>query len=951
MLDTLLDWIKSVLRSRLFPIVLIFLALFSVLVYRLFNLQIVESEEITSESIYRRTETRELKSSRGNIYDCNGVLLAYNKLSYSITMVDTGEYEDNASMNAVIDKLIRIIENYGGSFVSDFGIKLDSEGDLVYTVSDNALLRFKKDVYSISSGETLSDEQVAASAEEVFDFLCHDMGQNSPQFDISKSYSTEEALKILKVRYALFMNRYKIRSEYIPITIATNVSRKAVAAIEENHAIMPGIEVKEETHRVYSNDKAMSQIIGYTATISSDMLAEMEEKGENDYNSTDQIGRSGVELQFEEQLRGDKGYQTVTVDENSRVVEIQDEKEPVAGNDLYLTIDSELQSACYRILEKKIAGILLSKIVNSTSTGSKGTSADNITIPIYDVYFALINNNTIDATRFGRKDASTLEQQIYAKYVTRRKEVFDRLDRYMAYGSKIKNTDVSEEMMEYLEYAYTYLMNQSVLLTSKIDGSDTMFNAYVENQVSLSEFLQYALNHQWIDLSKLNIGDEFYTSEELYQRLLDYTQKGLKKDSEFTKKIYHDLVYSYKLSGKEICLLLFEQGVLEYNEGEIRALETGTVSPYSFIINKIRTLKITPGQLALAPCSGSIVVTDVNTGDVKALVSYPGYDNNKMANTIDADYSEKLYKDLAFPWLNRATQQQTAPGSTYKMLSSIASLEEGITTADEVIDDKGEFDKIEPPPHCWKTGGHGKIRLQHAIGVSCNFFFYEMGYRMGLESTGKYNSDLGLKKLAKYASMFGFDEKSGVEIPESEPKLSDTDSVRSAIGQGSNNFAPVQISRYVTAIANRGTVYDLTLVDKIQDYKGKLVEDNKAEVRNKVTIPTSEWNLVHTGMYEVLYGEDSTISSIFKDYKIKIAGKTGTAEQTVDYPNHALFVSFAPYKNPQISVTAVIPNGYASTNAADTAFDVYRYYFDKDAASDIMTEEADMPVASSGRTD
>lgn len=950
MLDTILDGIKNILKSRFFPIALVFLSLFSILVYRLFELQIVDSKEIVAESNYRRTETLEKKSSRGNIYDCNGVLLAYNKLSYSVTMIDTGEYEDNASMNEVLNKLIRIIEAYGGSFVSDFGIKLDSDGELVFTLKDESLLRFKKDVYSIASDETLTDEQIASTASEVFDFLCHDMGQNSPKFDISNSYTTEEALKILKIRYALFMNRYK---KGTPITIATNISRKAVAAIEENHSIMPGIEISEETHRVYCNDPSLSQILGYTATISSDMLEQ--QKDENSpYTATDQIGRSGIELQYEEVLRGEKGYQIVTVNENNRIVEIQEEKEPVAGNDIYLTIDSELQTACYRILEKKIAGILLSKIVNSTSTGSKGTSADNITIPIYDVYFALINNNVIDPAHFTQKDASDLEKQVYSKYVEKRKSVFERLNRYLAYGSKTRNTDVSKEMMEYLEYVYTFLMKQEVLKTDAINGDDPVFRSYIDNEISLSEFLQYALANpeKWIDLSKLNIGDEFYTTEELYEKLMEYTQKGLKKDSIFTKKLYYYLIYSYKLSGKEICLLLFDQGVLEYNEGEVRALTSGSVSAYSFIINKIRTLKITPGQLALAPCSGSIVVTDVNTGDVKAMVSYPGYDNNRMANTIDADYSEKLYQDLAYPWLNRTTQQQTAPGSTYKMISSIASLEEQIVTADELINDKGVFDKIEPPPHCWKTTGHGKISLSHAIGVSCNYFFYEMAYRMGMESSGKYNSDKGLKTLAKYAKLFGLDEKSGVELPEAEPKLSDTDAIRSAIGQGSNNFSPIQISRYVTTIANRGNCYDLTLIKKITDNQGKTIKENKAKLHNRIEIPESHWDLVHAGMYDVIYGKESTISSIFKDFKVKIAGKTGTAEQTVDYPNHALFVSFAPYKNPEICVTTVIPNGYASTNAAETAFHVYQYYFDKENSKELLSEEADDPtIYTSGVTD
>ncbi len=128
----------------------------------------------------------------------------------------------------------------------------------------------------------------------------------------------------------------------------------------------------------------------------------------------------------------------------------------------------------------------------------------------------------------------------------------------------------------------------------------------------------------------------------------------LKNDSKFDKILYKSLVYSYKLSGKEICLLLFDQGVIKYNKEEKSNLENDVISAYSFITDKIRTLEITPAQLALDPCSASVVVTDVNTGDVLAMVSYPSYDNNMLANKVDAAYYNKLNNDLTFPLNHRA---------------------------------------------------------------------------------------------------------------------------------------------------------------------------------------------------------------------------------------------------------------------------------------------------------
>ena len=160
---------------------------------------------------------------------------------------------------------------------------------------------------------------------------------------------------------------------------------------------------------------------------------------------------------------------------------------------------------------------------------------------------------------------------------------------------------------------------------------------------------------------------------------------------DFNKKIYKYLIYSYELTGKEICLLLFDQNVLKYKEEDVQALQYGTKSPYSFITSKIRKLEITPAQLALEPCSGSVVITDPNSGDTLACVSYPSYDNNRLANTVDSKYYASLINDKSLPLLNRATKQSTAPGSTFKTFSSIVALEEGVVGHNETIVDKVQF--------------------------------------------------------------------------------------------------------------------------------------------------------------------------------------------------------------------------------------------------------------------
>lgn len=921
MLDTLWNYLKGILKSRLLPMSIIFAALFLLLVHQIFVMQIINGEEYAQSASVTEEADRNLKSTRGNIYDSKGVLLAYDELSYSVTIEDIGLLTTNAEKNGMIYHLVKIIKENGGMLSTSFPIELDDSGEFNFTVEGSSLLRFKKEIYSLTASEKLSDEQIAITAKEMFEYIRYSEDIKSPRFLIDKSYSDEDALDIMSIRYELFMNRFK---KYVQSTIALNVNQQTVAAIKEASAELPGVEILQETHRVYNDSEYFAHILGYTGTISVEEYEALSKEEKEKYTITDQVGKKGLEQEFESYLHGTKGYETVIIDELYRVVDIKKRVEPVAGNDLYLTIDAKKQKKYYKILEKKIADILLANITNSMDYGSKGVSRDNIKIPIYEVYYALIENNIIDIGSFQSKNATGLEKKVYKKYKAKQKSVLKDLDRVMAADSKTSNKGAGSDLADYLDYIYSLLVKKEILISSAIDKDSQIYLDYTDNKASLSEFLQYALANSWIDLEQLNIGNEFFSTQELYEKLFEYIKELLKSDPAFGKKIYRTLIFNHTISGRDICLLLFDQGVIEYDEGSIEQLERGMVSAYDFMREKIKKLEITPGQLALEPCSGSIVVTDVNSGNVIALVSYPSYDNNKLANQVDSKYYSYLDASKAYPMMNRPLQANTAPGSTYKMVSAVAALEEGVVKIEETVTDKYEFDKIPEGPKCWTRHSHGKVDIVNAIQVSCNYFFYEMGYRLGGE---KYNSNTGLKKLKKYASMFGLDAKSGIELYESEPKISDEDSVRSAIGQGNNSFTPAQINRYITTVANRGTCYDLTVVDNIKDLDGNIILDNKAKIHNEVKISDSTWNAVHEGMYRVANGPLSSVSSIFKGMGVTVAGKTGTAQESLSKPNHALFVSFAPYEKPEISVVVVIPSGYTSGNSAAVAKSIYNDYF------------------------
>lgn len=470
-------------------------------------------------------------------------------------------------------------------------------------------------------------------------------------------------------------------------------------------------------------------------------------------------------------------------------------------------------------------------------------------------------------------------------------------------------------------------------MSDKIEAEDETQIAWATQEtISLNRYLNYAISKNWIDTSKL--GDSAYSSsEEIYSGVLAYLEEYLKEDSNFDKLLYKYLIKSGSVTGEQVCAIVYEQGILPMDDSTYNGLLNGKTNAFSWIKSKLESLELTPGELALEPCSAGAVVTNPNTGEVLACVSYPGYDNNRLSNVMDRSYYVKLSMGMSRTFYNRATQEKTAPGSTYKMLSSVAGLTEGVINGNSYISCSGVFDKITPSPKCWiYPSAHGSLNVVGALQHSCNDFFYEVGYRLGQDSNGNYDSDTGLEKLAKYAKMFGFDQTSGIEIPESQPQISDSDSVRSAIGQGTNNYTVSQINRYVTAVANRGTVYSLSLIDKTTDSNGKLIKDYTPEVVNQMDeISSSTWDLVHNGMESMVKS-----SSTFAGMDISMGGKTGTAQYSKIHADNVLFVGYAPTDSPEISIAVRIANGYASTYAAEIGRDITKVYFNPESADELL---------------
>lgn len=942
MLKKIQRFLINFISSRTFFLYVMFVVMAVLLFQRIFTLQIVQGEDKQQEFELKIKKERSIASTRGNIYDVNGIALAYNELSSSVTIEDVYESsKKNATINGILKKVLHILDENGDSISCDFNIYIDGDGEFAYSVTGSRRLRFIADVYGITQISDLEERQKNATAQDIIEYLAGSKryaigGLTDPNdknsFTVGEGYTQKELLNIIAIRYTMGTTGYQ---KYIPVTIATDVSEETVAAIAENQDELEGISVAEDTIRKYKDGPYYSQILGYTGKISTDELTALNSKEGMDgvksapdvkeYELTDIVGKAGIEKVMEEYLQGTKGYETVFVDRMGREVEVLDHVDATAGNDVYLTIDSKLQADAYNILEKFVAGILVDKIINVKNYDSTDVSSANLKIPIDNVYSALFKNNVIELSKMEAAVEGETQYSVYQTILSRLDEVLTWLSEELLSGT-IAYQSLPAEYKAYESYIINNLLPENNIL-SGVDKTDQTYIDWTTNEtISIREYLEYAISKNWIDVTQLPLDGKYSDSSEVYQQLVSYILEELDSQT-FLKKLIPYMIEQNRITGTQVCILLIEQDVINPTENQIAELKSGSVSAFNFMVNLIRNLEITPAQLALDPYSASCVLTDVNTGEVRALVSYPSYDNNRLANGIDAEYYSRISsgEDLSRPMWNYATQMRTAPGSTFKMVSSTAALMEHVIDLTTRIECPGIFTRFSDyQPRCWKRSGHGSLNVSEAITNSCNVFFYEVGYQLGLNGD-KYDQDLGNEKLAKYADMYGLNEKSGIEIEESEPQISDALSVVSAIGQGTNNFTTVGLARYVTTVANSGTCYDLTLLDKVTDTSGNLLVNYSANVRNTIDMPQSYWNAIHQGMRGVVQNK-----KYYQDFGVEVAGKTGTAEEDKSRPNHGLFVGYAPYDNPEVSMAIRIANGYSSDYACQLSKQLMTVYFDLD---------------------
>lgn len=349
--------------------------------------------------------------------------------------------------------------------------------------------------------------------------------------------------------------------------------------------------------------------------------------------------------------------------------------------------------------------------------------------------------------------------------------------------------------------------------------------------------------------------------------------------------------------------------------------------------------------------AAAVVVMNVKTGEVLSMASYPNFEPQLFVDGISREkYNEYISEEAKSPFLNRTISSVYAPGSTFKMVTALAALETGAITTTEKINDIGIYRySSDYQPKCWiyksYGRGHGYLNVTDAIKHSCNYFFYELGNRIGIDT------------LSRYAKALGLGDKTGVELlgevsgtissKETSAQKGETftggNTLQAAIGQHDNSFTPIEMAKYISIIANGGNNIDVTIIKGIMDVNGNTIskEELNKFVKNRLGINKEKpieldfnknnLDAILEGMRGVTSESGGTAYSYFKDFNIEVGGKTGSAQTGIEGKTNAWFVGFAPFDDPEIAVVVLVENGGSGGYTAEVARDIIAEYFGMNA--------------------
>ncbi len=498
------------------------------------------------------------------------------------------------------------------------------------------------------------------------------------------------------------------------------------------------------------------------------------------------------------------------------------------------------------------------------------------------------------------------------------------LNAYSLFNSAKIAKDISEKSVAQISESSSTLYGVDIVSVPKRYYTDsTLFSHIVGYVGNISETEYEEKEDEGYTINSI-VGKSGI--EQSFEKYLKGTNGVIKAETDTKGNISSETIVEEAVSGNDIQL------TIDYRLQSVAE---------EALVNTINGLKDGSliGKTIPEASAGSVVVLDVNSGEVLAMANYPSYDINAISSGMSKEDLKNLFNDPLNPMYNRAISGTYSPGSTYKMLVGLAGLRAGGMTIDEKILDPGIY-PYGHNPKCWiytqYNITHGYVNLEEAIKGSCNCYFYEIGRR------------IGISKIVETSRLLGLGQKTGIEISgevtgniagsdtDAEWYLGDT--LNASIGQSSNLYTPLQLANYIATIANGGTLNRVSLVKQIKnDSTSSEISSTELEeyVKEYTGVDTTSCDLgleseyldaIKKGMLSVTSETGGTANYIFKNSNIQVAGKTGTA-QVAGKQNNGIFVGFAPYDNPKIAVVAIIEGGGEGTYTAYVVKPIMDEYF------------------------
>ncbi|MGL4738659.1 MAG: penicillin-binding transpeptidase domain-containing protein [Cellulosilyticaceae bacterium] len=1025
-------------QERVFVVFMGITLLFGILILKFYNLQIVEYDNYATKLRASVERMIEIPSTRGRIFDRYGRPLAVNQPT-KVLKVDQQVRISKEKLNQVLLDVANLLLENDDQYIDK--VPISQTIPFEYTGSQTAINQF---MYSIPyNDENHRQELLSYSADQLVDYL-------RDSFTIDTSFSDEDARKIIALRCEIYTFAYR---KYKLVTIANNVSEETVAQIEERLTEFPGVVVDVEPVRYYPEGEVLGNVLGYTRTITDTQYEDMKNMG---YDKDDVVGQDGIEKTMEDELRGKKGIERVEVDNVGRKVHTIEKDDAIQGNDVFLTIDLDLQRAAYESLEKRLSEALVTRL--------RAQSSDTPPLKAREILISMVESSQLDVRKMAKAPEGSKQAEVYKKL----EQEYNSLDPLIK-----EDMGMTDLLVQMLEEDNTQITDKDLVLLFHEQGSmhlpESTVTAIKQNRLGSAEHImiqqlesgnlkpkQFSVDpfSGTAVVVDVNTGEvlalvgypsfdsnQMTTNFNSYYGTLFDDRSMLWNRAIMTKKapgsifkmitaiagleegvitpqttIYDTGFYTGAGAPYPKCWIYGKNGgshghvdvtsALEvscnvyFYETAMRLASKGT-GPYANIDTLTKYVHMfgldqktgielaeatpnvsTPKSLVNSQMSnvlyslrnmteetratrvegmeqmlrnGVYPIIDQKSDSVEDQIDYlTQYElkrniepllqdalDKKLTGVLDeafvavqsdlqmnveatiADIVEKTISDTAARSLKSKARVRLNQHLEYMIRDDIQE------TVNQVLEKIDTDDILDAYEHAYNTLYNREVRKSPDSPVVA-----ELRKRIeNLEAdTSNYVKMVGDKMIGGIVNTM-----SSYLLKNVEMEWSDGITIRTAIGQGYNAYTPVQLARYVAALANGEEVFDLRIVNGINDQKDSGDYEAKESVKySDLDIPKQTMGLIHEGMLKTTQDVGGTARVVFSGFPIDVPSKTGTAQEGGH--EHSWFAAFAPYDKPQVAiVTSMYSTDGLGRYNTQVARDILTAYFELEQEADKTT--------------